>query len=183
MRKFVLAFLFLPITFAAQAQDKKPSKEETIQFIKNFIGRRSEYVWISGYQEDKWTTMIYNTYKNVALNNCILKYSVLREDRTVSYVRNTDKRFTVREEPFEVDLSKCERIQLVEPLSQKDGSALTYTSVYFFAATGEKLFKSGSEMTHEISIDIDGILSNESQIFKAFNHLRKLCGAPEPIKF
>ena len=183
MRKLVLVFLFLPIAFAAKAQDKKPSKEETIQFIKNFMGRRSEYVWISGYQEDKWTTYIYKTYKDVTLNECIFKFSVLREGRDVSFVRNTDKRFGVREVSFEVDLSKCERIQLVEPLSHKDGSALTYSSVYFFAANGEKLFKNGIEMTDEISINIDGILNYESQIFKAFNHLRKLCGAPEPIKF
>jgi hypothetical protein len=48
MKELLLAFVLLSSTSIGQAQDKKPSKTETIQFIKNFLELRTEYVWISG---------------------------------------------------------------------------------------------------------------------------------------
>ncbi len=50
--------------------------------------------------------------------------------------------------------------------------------------------KSESVLIHEVRIPANNAYGREyfispetEKVFKAFNHLRKLCGAPDPIKF
>ena len=183
MKKLVLAFLLLSFTFIAQGQDTKPTKEQTSQYIQNYVARKSVYSWVHEYKEDKYKTTLFSTYKDFVIKECILTATEIVETREESYVRDTDRRRIIAENKLQIDLSKCEEIRCVSPFENEDGSLRTSTYILFSSANNAKSFLSNVESVNEILIEVDGSITRDSEIFKAFNHLRKLCGAPEPIKF
>ena len=180
MKILLIAFLFLSLGLGGNAQDTKPTKEQTIGYIKKYISdyNDKDVRQVVDYKEDVYIGYNTSIYTLCEIDDCKLKANISRKYRLISpHPENK-----VYEEIIQIDLSKVE--SLGYGLSRnRDGSNPTVGLITFYSLNKEKVFLSGEEKVNKITIPLDGEITDQSQIYKAFNHLRKLCGAPEPIKF
>ncbi len=77
-------------------------------------------------------------------------------------------------------------------ISIGEGAGYCENGIYFYTLNNKPLIKKmeGSNETYENKFSVSIYRGSncindvsQTQIYKAFNHLRKICGAPEPIKF
>jgi hypothetical protein len=89
----------------------------------------------------------------------------------------TQKRFGYnhRVESFVIDFSKIESIKIETWERSDEGDRIV--GIYF------KTYLKSEHSTIHLPLGIYGISYVDPQILKAFEHIRKMCGAPEPISF
>lgn len=184
MKKLLLFHMFCLVYTISNAQavpkkiEGKPDYKETVQFIKATMP-------YSIFNEGiKWLSLEYNCSYTVEvrirkmdfLDECKLDIGyVVSGFRTKYHTRERYDEFS-RYETELIDFSKIENIQVT--IWESNGSE-RINGLFF------KTFGKSEPLKIHIPIGIydDRIQMSDSQIFKAFEHIRKMCGAPEPIKF
>lgn len=182
MKKTVvfITLAFLSISFV-QAQDNKPTKEQTVAFIKSF------------FKDLKVGTIVrYSIAHNMPYWKIVDNYKIEVNDCTLTIEYDTYEKFP--EERFAgtrrlvIDLKDIETIAV-----SLDNRAVCQYSILFKTVNKKNSIKKkkadGYENVYEGEIlfhattDIEDVAEEQMKMVKAFNHLRKLCGAPEPISF
>lgn len=162
MKELVLVIIVVTTAFSTQAQQSKPTKEQTITYLNSIYANEMRGKFDAGSN-----TTAYVTVTNLKLNGCILDFSTSLKysDYDQLYYSN-----------YNLDLSKIEKIEMKDKF------------IYFITHNHMKLIsvtdKENSEVKSymESKVELPATIDSE-KVIKAFNHLRKLCGAPEPIKF
>ncbi|MGV8946376.1 MAG: hypothetical protein ACOH1N_08110 [Lutibacter sp.] len=197
MKKLLTICLLLTIAFTSQAQDGKPTKEETVEFIKNYL--QNEKIECSDFSNNAYTTW--------RIQNLSFDFDESKNSITIYYefhynYRNAIENLTdntIYAYKFIFDISKIESIGYgINDLSKKcnhiflnfkgaaDESFDYFNSVGYNRTENLPSFSSKiKELTIPISnscVDCE-FTTDEKKILQAFNHLRKLCGAPDPISF
>jgi hypothetical protein len=189
----------MAMAFTSQAQNGKPTKEETIQFINSYYEKTFSFQCME-------QSSLYMHQKEMSLKNFnlvfdgnILKISWQENYKLKSFskerLKSTDEESTYKTNLI-IDFSK---VQLIEQ-AFTNGTYLEcekdFIILYarFRGITGHKFSKENDgKSTEDNLVDIpiniykrDNTSDQEAvnkKIIQAFNHLRKLCGAPEPISF
>ncbi len=195
-KTFFLAFLLLN-AFCTTTYSQSPTKEQTNDFLKSYYENKGEMIC----SDDRYPESVSNSFKLTSikdLGNC--EYEVKYEWRydfrkpsenlRDSYIHN----YTIR-----INLSKVEEANYF--YTKKGDCRLYYIrlkgvpgvkfsikkeSIYY---SNPSLNSSETEFLNEVDIpagrqsDTNEISAEIVKINRAFNHLRKLCGAPDPIKF
>lgn len=162
------------------AQAKGPTKEQTIEYINNKMSQLSYRV-----NDDVGGTKTYtNTiYKSSVLENCILKVSFSWE-RDIYYGKSTSG-YVKKTEWVEIPIDKIEKITTEYGLrfyAYQKAKIITNNIKGASNVFGNKEENIDSkEILAELSLNM--FQSDAEELLKAFNHLRKLCGSPEPISF
>jgi hypothetical protein len=174
-----------PTTYVEEkssTQIKGPTKLETITYINNIVKN------IKSYSKDNApkinvTSSISRTYNGVILEGCDLVITSLWERKSTTKLGSSQSK---GQEIVTVPIDKVERIT----------QGMNF--IKFFYYQGEDKIKIRSKVEEEnyskintfdeqFESDYTLIGSENQEVFnnlaKAFNHLRKLCGAPEPISF
>lgn len=170
MKKLLLSFLLLSFAFSVQAQNTKPTKEQTIEYILNTLKDYSSDFNMSTTGSNPCTQTITDIFFNDYL--LTVKYSLVYHEMKVSHSGQ-----------ILINLKEMERIVL-------DNSSNVFW-LFFYSYNSKKLIKSDNtsvidgnkkfETAYHVKYSIPA--PNDEKLVKAFNHLRKLCGAPEPLKF
>jgi len=176
MKKLFLSFLFLAFAFMAQAQDAKPTKQETIDFITNYIVKADpsllSYVEAEtkSYREEALFTI-----SDFSINGSVLKFKYSRKIHYVNWASDIDRYEREYTKDCEIDIAKVDFLAWI-PYKNADASEANCSGISFH-------LQGDGPTTFITSIVVIGQVNQDAQIYKAFNHLRKLCGAPEPIQF
>lgn len=159
--------------------DGKPTYKETVSFIKSYFNtdNRKKHSTVATYWYDAgYLTSISYKMLYVEISDCILYigYETLR----TNYMTKAETRNVVN---YKIDISKIEDIK-VQLTGTRDREVKEQNFVNHLA------FKIVDNPTIML-LPFDNIPADapnngtQTQIFKAFNHLKKLCGAPEPVVF
>lgn len=162
--------MLLTISFTVQSQTAKPTKEQTMEYITNTL---KDYWEIFRYQEGKTTGV--QSITDISFSNCTLSVKVLMKYSSTEW--NVTKEY----------LFDLKNIESIESYKQEDFLAIifkSYNAKKLIKIDEVDIYNGTKKETKEFTnrAIIPGPTFDE-KIFKAFNHLRKLCGAPEPIKF
>jgi len=172
MKKIVLTLIISFLTFFANAQSAKPTKEQTIEYISNTLKDYGSH-WVSEDGSSGTKEIVDIDFSGFVLTvtiNYFYKYF------------DQDKKFYSE---YSINLNEIEKVEIRE-----ERRGVYMLDLYSF--NSKKLFKNKTNSDYEgikqpESIDYKSIISipapNDEKLVQAFNHLRKLCGAPEPIKF
>lgn len=192
MRKLLTIILFcMTNTVILQAQENKPTKEETIKFIKSY------------FEEKEFEATCENENGSIIYSRKYSKFKIdfLSESSTMIVSWNLDFQGllisgeiwpnTSDRESIEIDLSKIESVQVKLHRASGGCDGGLHYGIWFNAVPGYRFrMRSGEEITSEKNAFIPSDLyegedmnMDNYKIAQAFNHLRKLCGAPEPISF
>ncbi|MEY3500434.1 MAG: hypothetical protein RL308_2103 [Bacteroidota bacterium] len=176
MKNLITICLLIAATFTIKAQDGKPSKEQTIEYLKAvLIDQKGGYSFLTYDDNNRLTNKVKAIYEltNITLDNCIL-ICVIKKTETLS--KSTSEKLIepaiVEIKSREFDLSSIESFEFEitkwsDDITDYNGNlALNYS------------LKNKKQYT-----DIFCFPENTEKVLKALNHLRKLCSAPEPIKF
>lgn len=168
MKKLITICLIIATTFTVKAQDTKPTKEQTINFIKDYFSNQEVGWTLDGGKyylslQKNYDLSLVGTILTIGIDECLGDcYAV----ENVEYTKTSKK----------IDLKNIESISI----SQADFTGGRHCDVklnFNFINNKEK---------YELYIN-NGRDCSKAQEFekikKAFNHLRKLCGAPDPINF
>lgn len=172
----------------SSTQAKGPTKEETIAYIKNELNTGSAIYYVvypesgrNGVLNPKRIVKIF--IKGISFDNCELIFNI----ETKISERYSDIRWREYEQDFQKDVTikiPLNKIESIEKRTITDEKAGVDTDfIEFKVSKGENLiYHSRENLTFsKYSLDINAF--NVDKLTKAFNHLRKLCGAPEPISF
>ncbi len=183
MKKLPLTLLFLTLALHfATAQESTATKEQTINYLKeNFFNKTIYNHSDAGEAGSKKSTTNY-IYKFVDVNfdGCLLKIIFTREwSKEYNYAPPKSVVSTVE---VMLDFTKIETINEVNTVMDEELDMM-YELKF--------VHNEGNEKHTDISLPFasykfsssSNYVVQDTQIYKAFNHLRKLCGAPEPIKF
>lgn len=196
MKKRITLFaLFFAIGMTNAQQ--KPTQEETINFIKNkvdsFEGNFSKFSSAAG----GYTSSL-NFSSTIRFEGCalIIERKRLHTVITVEKGKVVDDVTTLTISFNLKDIESVENINVSpHPLSFEEG---TLYCIQFNTKDGAKLIEEdnvrkglsygGTTLDESNSEQVSStyIYVNEQdrdKLIQAFNHLRKLCGAPDPIKF
>jgi hypothetical protein len=186
MKKLLLSFLFVITAFITQAQDVKPTKEETFNYLKeNFFSKEINWNWY--YNEFSSGNFIKDViiykYINVTLDGCTLHITYSKQ--SIQSDRQQSKPETPVENKVDINLSKVESVVKSCGIVNNPGRNPQGLIEIIFTEQqpSGKLNKIAIPYLSITSSECDGYDITKDKFFKAFNHLRKLCGAPEPIKF
>jgi hypothetical protein len=161
-------------------ENGKPTYEETIEFLKLHFAHPDRTKSLSGsYTEYDLYFHIDFKVLDVTFSDCILnvKYEKSTQvlDKTARYKKINEK---IESFSSRIDLSKVEKI-----VFWRFGEKTWWTYGFSFNIKGE-VSKTRMELPYKYNYgDPSPYEMKDDQVYKAFNHLRKLCGAPEPIKF
>jgi hypothetical protein len=200
MKKLLTICLLIATAFTSQAQDGKPTKEQTIQFIKSYFEQKIfSYDCFQDGNEFSYSKERYYKNYNLVFNGNILEVSWDENNKLRTTQKTTMKRFNddnISKYKLLIDLNKTESIVLGYGYSNYLECEKSYynISAIFKAIPEHKFIKEyDGKLTEESLVKIpinvykcDSGCDHESinkKILQAFNHLRKLCGAPEPISF
>ena len=183
-RNFVMVVVLsaMLLTQSAVAEIKtipgKPTYEETIAFIKSQYSSGTEF---KALYENSYVTVevqkIIKVYFNI---DCIMeaKYQI---QKTFLYPNGHREKFVDLIVSKDKDFRDVEGIAVLGNGGKGKGDTWIYGLL--FVEKNQKIeqpwdlpvaVKNGSGVVREIK---------EYKIYKAFNHLRNLCGAPEPLEF
>ncbi len=169
MKIIFLTILFICLINTGKGQNAKPTKEETAEYIVNTL---KEYKHDFRYDEGGNG---YYENQNLTFNNFILtlkfKMQYLSADAT-------------HLQEFIINLKEIEKVEIV---SSSQCNFLVFTSY-----NSKKIIRCNSISTYdgikrdeekEVRSQVYVVSPKDEKLVKAFNHLRILCGAPEPIQF
>lgn len=171
LQSLVSGGIKLPINYTTKIKEiqGKPSFYETLQYINNFLNTQeskdnNEFKCMSTYQ-DREQYLTIDEYMYIDLFSKYDDYYWARETKTYEY---------------DIPLDLVENIII----RSKGFSGLDCYMVFLQFA------KNGEESKSEYHLPLFLVNSNHSiskieneNIFKAFNHLRKMLGAKDPVKF
>lgn len=199
--KKLTTLLFLLFSFTLSYAQQKPTKEETLQYIKNELQGKKMYNKSKSQAIDSKNNFTeYNEeeymYSDMEMKSCILEFK--DNFKSYSYTQGISYGEVINRPKEDkkgegvqryIDFNRTELIQI------KIGETFDYKNYQKDLSTGKKVIflsfvQKKSDGTYEKPIDIFIGLSDINfedykalKIYKAFEHLRKLCGAPEPISF
>ncbi|MCU7619185.1 hypothetical protein NZ698_18555 [Chryseobacterium sp. PBS4-4] len=218
MKKIFTIFLVAIISVTAHAQKSGPTKEQTIDFIKDYLKDFN-----SGEYNGKANTYPVSEILQNRVDNYSIDFSLDKCKPTVhynttfsyDYKNDTSVRMykILTKNKIIIDLKKIEEIFIASNYLNARSDMMD-ANLTFVAATGESSQHFLTEMTlsqqkdtekdyndmklpetsslkknvsfplsfYSTSDNVD-YKSQHKKILQAFNHLRKLCGAPEPINF
>ena len=211
MKKLLTICLLLATTFTVNAQSGKPTKEQTVQFIEDYFANNRLSTGVCGFtdtdnQKNFFTTNISNLEIQFDEKSCLMIFNFDRFDNNKIYTQSGKLQYNFYNKvKYIIDLSKIENITVINDLYGDNKTS--EIDLVFNASPGYKIetFKNGNEDKIE-TVMLPNIAKRESNIIipinfysttdtnfnhsehnkkitQAFNHLRKLCGAPEPISF
>nr|WP_315153953.1 hypothetical protein [uncultured Flavobacterium sp.] len=179
MKKLITICIFMATAFSVNAQDGKPTKEQTIEYIKSFFEKHYTQIEIppnTGYYG--YYTLSKDYIFDINNTAVTIKYKSWDGSAPAGGVMR------YKNESLQFDLKEIERITISKNTSKK----CSY-SIGFIAFNKKKTITSGNEKLDYVSIplyapetmecDYD---ASEEEILKALKYLRKLCGGPEPVK-
>jgi hypothetical protein len=206
MKKLLTICLIMATMFTVNAQDGKPTKEQTIEFIKEYyVNNRLHTGIISGDSKKE--------FKHVGIEKRDIRFTDNNEvtfdfDYYYKYSNYSDGSKLVNDIytklRYVVDFSKIESINLVIDLINTENLEISLIlkctngySIESFEAKGYDGFDDLKlpnipDKKNNITIPINYYKTSNAnfnhseynkKVIQAFNHLRKLCGAPEPISF
>ena len=186
MKKPLLLFLYFAAAFIVKAQDTKPTKEQTVNFLKQkFLEKKIHHQWRYEEAGTNWDAIYFDyQFTKVDFNECSLQIEYTKQRiQQSSYAASVEDQPKLTE--LEIHFDKIESVSFSSSLYKSTRSKGEHMVVMVF-----------KEQTNDgkikeidlpfIALDESSYLEYEKmedQIYKAFNHLRKLCGAAEPIKF
>ncbi|MGV8946381.1 MAG: hypothetical protein ACOH1N_08135 [Lutibacter sp.] len=213
MKKLLTICLLIAIAHTSQAQDGKPTKEQTVQFIKDYMSKII-YEYSTMEKGKGWYIS-----KGHLDENFKVMFDTTNNNMTITYQSNYDYRYfepsvsanenskNITYNKVVLDLSKIESV-FISTLDfsqvKNINSPSTGYGIYLVFNTPDKAIKyysysnnddvkefpSNSELKQQVMLPIISYSCNgcdhqevNKKIVQAFNHLRKLCGAPEPISF
>ncbi len=166
--------LLMLMGFTVKAQNGKPSKGETIEYIQSYFkssDHQDDYHIKAFYRVDG--TLVQAFYKMITLN-----IETCRLDFEYSYTQYLDiVKPYVSNHKFSVNLDNVESISHELTYTWENGG---YVHWIIFKEKNNQNIKNVKLPLVAAQSDYDVY---QAQIYKAFEHLRKLCGAPEPLKF
>lgn len=166
---FMLSFvLMLPI----YAQENGPTKEQTQEYIKGYFSAL-KIIGTNEGERIKWDDQFQLSFNDC---NLIIEWNHYAWDGSLFYKPR-----------YEFDIRDIESLGV----SLGEMSEDKYYGILFLAINSQPLIKevedSGEKYVSSFDLPIyqepNQLDVEESKIFKAFNHLRKLCDAPDPISF
>jgi hypothetical protein len=163
-----------------QKIEGKPDYKETVEFIKANLPKELFNDGLSGTR--KITGYVTDIYKITQLEFDECEMSVIYEKRTNTILSNGFKLDPtyVRQSAF-IALDKVEDINIVSLSGQKGESCVFGL---FFKIKGKNEESRIQIPIVRLDCDLGSFDAfKEMQIYKAFNHLRKLCGAPDSVRF
>lgn len=188
--------LIMATLFTVNAQDGKPTKEQTVEFIIDYLQNIS--IQCNGYNG---TSVESRDIKNLSID-----FEETTNLMTVYYefhylYRNSGQNLTDNikyKYKYILDLGKIESIGYL--ITSFEKCKFIYLNLKVVPNASIDTYKSGGyEKTTEFPVnpiqvkEIDIPINNnckdceltdvDKKILQAFNHLRKLCGAPDPISF
>lgn len=173
MKKLPLLLLFIAFTFACRAQDSKPTKEQTIAYLRNILLNPNGVLWTSESGQTTCRTIV----TSITFAGCSM---IIETNRWCSSDSKNEQRKTI----YTVDFSQVEKVDAEGfkwesvRLTAKDHELLISVKFTYTDASGKETVTNSFEGDAAIPCPLE-----KEKIIKAFNHLRKLCGAPEPITF
>lgn len=188
-------FLFIVFFFTTYSFSQSPTKEQTIDFLKSYYDNKGKM----SCEDLNYPTATSNSFKVLSINeigNC--EYKIIWEwDYNYKNVNENLKDFSYKKYTVVINFNKVEELRYSK--TKRGDCNLYYIKIkgtpgVKFSVTnesesyGKKDTRTYSDSEILIPANFqysDGgeIFAETEKIFKAFNHLRKLCGAPEPIKF
>jgi len=190
MKKIIVTILLI-ISFSINAQDSKPTKEQTVQFITNHM-KNLGIVTENDFLSSLGKNIKYFSYDSFEVVGHSLYVSIIIDEEYTSYEPYQKTKRPRVSKSLIIDLSKVEKISASTFYRNTDiGDKNTYKQdfmnyIVFRSVNGENVFLEDGKYVEKVKIFIDQDEEHEnikeSQIFKAFEHLRKLCGGPEPPK-
>ena len=191
MRKLITICLMMAMGFATNAQTKGPTKEQTITFIKDYF---AEHQNISRTMSSRSSLSFTNI--EVLFNDC---YATVSWNSNTSYFDMTPdylNKTIVRKSKVIVEFKNIESV-MIRPYGNNNDNNEYQADLTLKAAPNTtfeetKTDKNGSKSisVKEVNIPVNSYSCSScdhaeysKKIQQAFNHLRKLCGAPEPISF
>lgn len=172
MKKLLLLTCIIYSIVAAKAQTG-PTKEETLDYIKSYF---KEDYFRNGqlkFYYTPGTSEKYQGYKitNIYFVDCTMHVAF---EKFSSYSSRPDWE---TKEYFKSDIDMSKVVSIAEIKFNGNGNDLAAL----------KFKDKGNTNASEIDLPFAVVSKNteisQTKLFKAFNHLRKLCGAPEPIEF
>jgi hypothetical protein len=170
----------------------KPDYAETVKFIKANIHNE---LFNKGLEYETKTNssgnyFFRNTYKITEMNfseNCVLDIEYSHSSVGILLSNGNDFNYKHNVIQASIDFSKIESIDVLigETGHKTNDNQDIFMAGLFFKTSGEN-------ESVEIQVPLGLYGSNgenrykqikNTQMYKAFDHLRKLCGAPEPITF
>ena len=173
---FILCLLMMFLGSKVKAQEGKPTKEETIVYITNFFKETMPHD-LHFTEDDKYHERVYKVFDRFATlessgQQVILKSHSKKQTQIYPKKIHTIPPPEVEDISHNVILNDVEEIKIVG-----------YFGIggLFFKTKGDP----GGNNKFLALWPADEHLSTarETQVYKAFQHLRKLLGAPEPLKF
>ncbi|MDM1297181.1 hypothetical protein HXZ94_01490 [Empedobacter falsenii] len=172
MKKLITLFAIL--LGLVNAQEKKPTKEETIEYINNKL---SQIIYYKEEEDSSSKTYMTKSYISSEVENCIIKITYSWE-RNIVFSNSLNNQYGKRKGQIKIPLNKIEKIVKSYGLTfyvYQNAKSISYV----FGDEEKSLDK--TENLSQISMEMNE--SDAEELLKAFNHLRKLCGAPEPLSF
>lgn len=170
MKKLITICVIMATVFTVNAQDGKPTKEQTLEYLKSvLIGVEGGHY--KRYGENAKNEYIFESI-NIALDDCTLTLTRKFTQKAIGFsFSRPDK---IHEDDYTIDLSKIESFEIkVEKLISREYNHYNDNlSLYYDDAESKD-----NELFVYCSPE------HAEKVLKALNHLRKLCGAPEPISF
>lgn len=171
MKNIVLTLIISFLTLIATAQEAKPTKEQTIEFIVNKLkGYNANF--LNPDDEPKPYTL---ENADIIFDNYLL---------TIITYEVWENQKTKRQYKYILNLKDVEKIFFEKT---NDNYVLYFSAYNSKKLISKEVNKTSKGITHTgINYQVSGFgipAPNDEKLVQAFNHLRKLCGAPEPIKF
>jgi hypothetical protein len=167
MKKLLTICLIMATVFTVNAQDGKPTKEQTLEYLQSVL------LEVIGGQIiiSKGEGTIYSL-SEMKLDGCILKMKSKEGDINIKF----SKRHLVESDYIQkIDLSEVESFRFTLEKFSSDIFKNYNDNLSLYFATKES--KNGEIVGFYCTPE------NSEKALKALNHLRKLCGAPDPISF
>ena len=173
-----LSFNVIPIKPEKKPSNGKPTYRESIDFIYSYFDDLKDpyktFYYQNGYLASKGYRINYINFSGPKL---FIGYSIEEEN----YVLKTLSTTSIQKE---IDISEIENIE-IGSFGYRDKEITDNRDVVYmtFVMKGKSSPKTIDLPFDVVRPEVSPNTKKDTQIFKAFNHLRKLFGAPEPISF
>lgn len=182
----ILISLFLYFLCWAQSskipENGKPTYEETIEFLKlHFSHPDISGKWLNGgyVTGSLWYNIDYKVV-DISFSNCLLN---IKYDKKTVVHEDNQKLTPITQPKVESFSSVIDMSRVEEIVIWGSGYEKWWVFGLSFNIKGQL---SKTQMELPFVRRVGNITPNDmknDQVYKAFNHLRKLCGAAEPVRF
>ncbi len=193
MKNLLILFTFFLGLGLTNAQESKPTKQETIQFIVDNFQKDQPIYYEKVKDQDNGSLRFIFTkvlIENISFKGFDLQFDV-SEMRNNSYERkdwNKYEYFYFFTYKVIIPLNKIESVNATDKaIAFNSINATQIISVETDSYIKNKLSNEISDKERKkeslSTWNLPFNMKESTKLTKAFNHLRKLCGAPEPISF